>query len=150
MKPDPASMAAADVSALLQPRRRCGMSIASLGRAARRGLVVPLAVLVALTPLQAYATFECMVKISNVLIYRDGSVNVHHTGRGEYTVVCNLNADRQGVSPVTCAMWAAMLQHIKKNNGNAHFYFDGEGSCAALPRYWESPAPVYIGDMASP
>jgi hypothetical protein len=97
--------------------------------------------LAALMPLQAHAVFECMVKINHVLIYRDGAVNVHHTGRGEYTVVCNLNAERQGVSPVTCAMWAAMLQHIKKNNGNAHFYFDGEGSCAALPRCWESSAP---------
>lgn len=106
--------------------------------------------LAALMPLQAHAAFECMVKINNVLIYRDGSVNVHHTGHGGYTVVCNLNADRLGVSPVTCAMWAAMLQHIKKNSGNAHFYFDGEGSCATLPSYWNSPAPVYIGDMAMP
>ncbi|HET7867823.1 MAG TPA: hypothetical protein VFL86_25750 [Burkholderiaceae bacterium] len=132
--------------------RRCRwrLSAASAGRAARRGVVAPLVVLAALMPLQAHAVFECMVKINHVLIYRDGAVNVHHTGRGDYTVVCNLNTDRLGVSPVTCAMWAAMLQHIKKNNGTANFYFDGAGSCATLPTYAGAPAPVYIGDMAIP
>jgi hypothetical protein len=112
--------------------------------------VAPLVVLAALMPLQAHAVFECTVKINNVLIYRDGAVNVLHTGRGDYTVVCNLNAERLGVSPVTCAMWAAMLQHIKKNNGNASFYFEGAGSCATVPVYGESPAPLYIGNMATP
>jgi hypothetical protein len=112
--------------------------------------VAPLVVLAALMPLQAHAVFECTVKINNVLIYRDGAVNVLHTGRGDYTVVCNLNAERLGVSPVTCAMWAAMLQHIKKNNGNANFYFEGTGSCATLPVYGESPAPLYIGNVATP
>ena len=106
--------------------------------------------LAALMPLQAHAAFECMVKVNNVLIYSDGAVNVLHTGRGDYTVVCNLNADRQGVSPVTCAMWTAMLQHIKKNNGTANFYFEGTGTCATLPVYGNSPAPIYIGNMSAP
>ncbi|MEJ7804925.1 MAG: hypothetical protein WKG03_03260 [Telluria sp.] len=98
--------------------------------------------------MNANAAYECSVKVANVLIYSEGSVNVLHSGRGDYTVVCNLNADRAGVSPTTCAMWAGMLQAIKKKNGLAQFYFNGEGTCATLPVYGSAPAPVYIGDVS--
>jgi hypothetical protein len=101
----------------------------------------------AMGSLGAHAAYECNVKIGAVLVYADGSVNVRHSGRGEYTVVCNLNTERQGVSPLTCATWTAMLQHIKKNNGTANIYFNGEGACATLPTYWQAPAPVYIGNL---
>lgn len=94
----------------------------------------------------AHATFECNVKIQRVLIYDSGVVNVLHSGRGDYTHVCNLNVERQGVSPVVCANWVAMLQHIKRNNYWASFWFNGTGSCATLPTYDSSPAPVYIGN----
>lgn len=101
-------------------------------------------------PLQAHAAFECNVKIKHVLVYVDGSVNVYHTGRNDYTYICNLNVDRLGASPATCAMWTTMLQHIKKNNYWANIYFNGTGSCATLPVYGDSPAPVYIGNMDFP
>jgi hypothetical protein len=96
-------------------------------------------------PAMASATFECTVRVQKVLVYGNGAVNVLHDGRGDYTVICNLNTDRQGVSPVTCAMWAAMLQNIRKNDGRANFYYSGEGTCATLPTYSAAPAPVYIG-----
>jgi hypothetical protein len=96
-------------------------------------------------PTSALAVYECSVKLEAVLVYGNGVVNVRHTGRGDYTHICSLNTERQGVSPVTCAMWAAMLQQIQKGNSTADFYYSGEGSCAALPTYASSPAPVYIG-----
>jgi hypothetical protein len=98
---------------------------------------------------QAAAAYECYVKVVNVLVYADGSVNVLHTGRNDYTVVCNLNTDRQGVSPTTCAVWFALLESVKKRNGTANIYFNGNESCATLPTYGSAPAPVYIGDMNS-
>lgn len=100
-----------------------------------------------LIPLHAHAAFECNVKIVNILIYADGLVNVVHTGRNEYTVICSLGAEHGGVSPTTCAMWAGMLQAIKKKNGIAAFYFGGEGSCATMPTYGSAPIPTYIGDI---
>ncbi len=95
----------------------------------------------------ANAAFDCNVKVQNVLIYGDGMVNVLHSGRGDYTVICNLNANYGSVTPVTCAMWTGMLQVIKKKNGLANFYFGGEGSCAAIATYASAPVPVYIGDI---
>jgi hypothetical protein len=96
---------------------------------------------------QAAAEYECNVKVINVLVYSDGSLNVLHSGRGDYTYVCNLNTARQDVSPTTCASWFALLEAIKKKNGTANIYFHGDGTCATLPTYGSAPAPLYIGDV---
>mgnify|MGYP000505595560 CR=1 FL=1 len=99
----------------------------------------------AIISLNVHAGFNCNVEITNVLVYGDGSVNVRHTGRNEYTYICKLNSEWKGVEVVTCAMWTSMLQNIQKNNAAAVFYYDGEGSCPNLPTYSNAPAPYYIG-----
>ena len=93
------------------------------------------------------AAFNCSVDINRVLIYGSGTVNVLHSGRNDFTVICDLNSEWKGVSVTTCAMWTAMLQNIKKNNSKAIFYYGGEGTCSALPTYGSTPAAVYIGDI---
>ena len=98
-------------------------------------------------PVHVFAQYECNVKVINVLVYKDGMVNVLHSGRGDYTVICNMAGDYGGVSLTTCAAWTAMLQSIKKKNGTANFYYAGSGACSTLPTYWSSPVPVYIGDV---
>ncbi|KPZ73134.1 hypothetical protein AN944_00282 [Shewanella sp. P1-14-1] len=98
-------------------------------------------------PFSTSAAFNCSVDVSRVLIYGNGSVNILHTGRGDYTNICNLNNDWKGVNVTTCAMWTGMLQSIKQNNGKAIFYYGGEGSCSTLPTYGVAPAPVYIGQI---
>lgn len=93
------------------------------------------------------SAFECNASVHNVLIYSDGSVNVLHSGRGDYTVVCGLRGDRGGVDAVTCAAWTGLLQQVKKKGGTANFYYPGAGSCSTMPTYWSSPVPTYIGDV---
>lgn len=110
----------------------------------RTALIVLAATLV---PMQAFAVFECNVKVHTVLVYANGDVNINHSGRNDYTVVCNLNHSFGGASPIVCATWFALLQQIKKKNGIANFYFNGEGSCASLATYGNTPTPVYIGDL---
>lgn len=97
--------------------------------------------------MSSFAAYECSVSMTRILIYKSGAVNVLHTGRGDYTYICNLKEERDGVSIVTCAMWTSMLQSIKKENAQATFYYSGEGSCSTLPIYGSSPAPVYIGQI---
>ncbi len=104
-------------------------------------------VLIMIFPASAMAAYSCSVTVNRVLVYANGNLNILHSGRGDYTVVCNLKTPRDNVSITTCAMWASMLQNIKKNNGTAHFYYSGEGSCATLPTYNSAPTPVYIGDI---
>ena len=96
---------------------------------------------------QASADFFCQVNVTNVLVYADGSLNVLHSGRGDYTYMCNLNIERQGVSPSICAVWFGLLEAIKKKNGLAQIFFSGTGSFSTLPVYGNAPAPLYIGDL---
>lgn len=103
-------------------------------------------VLAAILPMSSFAAYQCSVKVIQVLIYSNGTVNVMHSGRNNYTVICSLDSNSGGVSPTTCAMWTAMLQSIKKKDGNATFYFNGDGTCDTMNLYGDAPIPVYIGD----
>jgi hypothetical protein len=124
-----------------------GRNGGQIGRNMKKIVALMMACLVSL---HANAAFVCDVKVSRVLVYTNGMVNVLHSGRGDYTVICDLNAVRLGVSPTTCAMWTGMLQAIMKKNGTATFYYDGDSTCALLPTYGSSPAPVYVGDVTAP
>lgn len=98
----------------------------------------------------AHAAVECTGKIKKLLIYRDGWVNVSADWRGDYTMICNLKDEWKGVSVTTCAMWASMLQNLKKSDKSVSFYYgadDNVSSCDSIPTYKNSPAPVYIGDI---
>ena len=97
--------------------------------------------------INSYATpFDCKVDVLTVLIYSTGMVNVLHSGRGDYTVICNLKDDYQGVSVTTCAMWTSMLLTLKNTSKKATFYYDNQySSCANIPTYGSAPIPVYIG-----
>ncbi|BFM10146.1 hypothetical protein R50072_02990 [Simiduia litorea] len=95
----------------------------------------------------ANADYSCEVNVARVLVYGNGSVNVLHSGRNDYTYICNLKGTWKDIDTVTCSMWTSMLQSTQNNNKNAIFYFGGEGTCATLPLYGESPAPVYIGSI---
>lgn len=100
--------------------------------------------------MNSYAAFECTSTINAVLIYANGQVNVNHSGRGDFTVICNLNAEHQGVGVTTCAMWTSMLLQLKKDGAKADFYYTTTpqyNSCAALPTYASAPAPAYIGPV---
>lgn len=100
-----------------------------------------------LLPLACLADFQCNVKLRDVLVYGDGSVNVRHTGLNDFTFICNLKTERLGVDTATCAMWTSMVLALKKNGNTAQFYYSGNGSCATLLTYANSPAPRYIGDL---
>ena len=96
-----------------------------------------------------FGSFNCTVDVDRVLVYANGSVNVKHSGRNNYTIICNLKRDRQGVSIPTCAIWTSLLLNLHKDGEKAIFYYrttDSYNSCAQLPIYGSSPAPVYIGD----
>lgn len=93
------------------------------------------------------ANFECQVDLHRVLVYQNGSVNVLHTGRGDYTQICNLKGNWKNIDTVTCSMWTSMLQNLQNNNKKAEFYYNGSGSCSTLPTYTDSPAPKYIGSV---
>lgn len=115
----------------------------------RRSAIAKVALVssVMLTTQIASAAFQCNVQLTSVLVYADGSVNVNHTGRGDYTFICNLNSVYKGVPTSTCAAWTALLLQTKKANGILQFYYDTGTSCSTLPTYGNAPVPTYIGPV---
>jgi len=100
-----------------------------------------------LLSMPSYASFHCTVDVTRVLVYANGDVNVLHSGRGNFTVICNLNAPLNNVAVTTCAMWTSMLQSIQKADAQAIFYYSGTGTCAGIETYGSAPTPVYIGSI---
>lgn len=96
---------------------------------------------------QSFSAIVCEVDVKRVLIYKDGHVNVLHSGRNDFMFICNLQEARQDVSVSTCAMWTSMLQNIQYENRKAIFYYQGSGSCSDLPTYGNAPVPFYIGTV---
>jgi hypothetical protein len=99
-------------------------------------------------PVSALADYSCSATLTAVLVYNDGSINVFHPARNDYTYICNLNTPRLGVDTTTCAVWTALMLSARKNGTPVTFYYPGTGSCATLPVYSNSPAPTYIGEYA--
>lgn len=98
---------------------------------------------------KATSAFFCEVEVQKVLIYSNGYVNIFHSGRNDFTYICNLNSPYKEVSVTTCAMWTAFLQNVQQNQNKAVFYYKGSGSCESLATYGNSPAPVYIGTTST-
>ncbi|HIF9111858.1 TPA: hypothetical protein ACX6Q7_001217 [Photobacterium damselae] len=94
-----------------------------------------------------FADFSCEVSVNRVLVYSDGSVNVFHSGRNDYTYICNTKGTWKGIDTVTCSLWVGMLQSTQNNDKKAIFYYAGEGGCSSLGTYSDAPAPVYIGSI---
>ena len=104
-----------------------------------------LGIVLVLISASSFSDFNCEVNVSRVLVYGNGSVNILHSGRNDYTYICDMDGDWKGVSTVTCAMWTSLLQNSQVNDKKVIFYYGGTGSCASLATYGSSPAPVYIG-----
>jgi hypothetical protein len=110
-------------------------------------LCVLLVSLLALPGGASAANFSCEVDVKAVLPYADGNVNVLHSGRGDFTHICNLKTERAGVATATCAMWTSMLTQAMRDNRKVTFFYDHAtiGSCSQLPIYSAGLPPVYVG-----
>lgn len=117
---------------------RCRIALAILGMG---GFGVP----------PAFADYSCTVTVNGVLAYSEGgALNVLHSGRGDWTVICSLNAPYTNgltVSPTLCASWMVILLRAKKNNQQVQFWFPGTGQCSSIGTYGSSPVPTYVGEV---
>lgn len=100
--------------------------------------------------LNARADYSCNVTVQGVLPYHQGSVNVLHSGRGDWTIICSLEGPYTvglTVAPTVCAAWMTLLLRAKKNNQLVQFWFPGTGSCSTLATYGSAPVPIYVGEV---
>jgi hypothetical protein len=95
------------------------------------------------------AAFSCNVDVQRVLVYSEGTINVRHSGASNFTYICNIRGFRNGVSPEVCLTWKDLLITAQTSARQAAFYYDVPDavatSCATLPTYADSPAPLYVG-----
>lgn len=93
----------------------------------------------------------CYGLVNEALTYGDGRVMILPQWRGEWTVVCNLNTTRSGVSPQTCFSWFAQLQTAVTQRRNIGIYYHTlqQSECATMSVYDSSPAPLYVRTPAN-
>ncbi len=99
------------------------------------------------------ASFGCYGKVTSLLTYANGGVNIRSSWRSNYTFICNLNAEWKGISPTTCAMWVGLVSSAMTDNANVQTYYtspDDEFTCATMDIYGAAPPPVYVGKSAPP
>jgi hypothetical protein len=98
----------------------------------------------------SFAAFACNANVNSLLVYGNGSVNIVHSGRNNYTYVCSLKNEFKGVSIPTCAVWFGILDNARDRGKQVRFYYNTTSeysSCEELPIYGGAPAPVYIGQV---
>ena len=102
--------------------------------------------LLCITEIVYSATINCNGQINALLIYSSGDVNIHTTYRNDYTVVCNLKTEKDGVSISTCAVWASLLAKAKHEGRTISAYYSHPAvtDCATIPHYGNAPAPIYL------
>ncbi|WP_341664792.1 hypothetical protein [Vibrio sp.] len=90
------------------------------------------------------ANYDCTGTVNHVLVYADGSVNLHATYRNGYTYVCNLKNDWKGVSPQACKGMLSTLLTAQSTGKTINTYYKSY-TCETLPHYDSAPGPVYVG-----
>jgi hypothetical protein len=92
------------------------------------------------------AAIHCEGLVTYAFLYADGNLNVLGAWRGDYTVLCNVNGTRNGISPEICLSWYASAAKAAADAKIFAVYYDTTThTCANLPVYTSAPAVVYAG-----
>ena len=89
----------------------------------------------------------CPGTMSNLWVYSDGTVFVLPSYRGDYTRICNMNAETGGVSVITCVAWFALLKNAVQRQSTIMVYYNDAPVCSALPVYGSTPIPGYVMEI---
>lgn len=110
-------------------------------------LILTILLITAIQPFaQATGPAWCKGKIKQYNVAANGEVMIAADFRGSFFSVCNLNIDRQGVSPTTCAAWMVTIKAAMSTSSSLYigmYYADIE-SCATIPLYDQAPAPASV------
>lgn len=103
--------------------------------------------LATLTSYQAAADLNCNGKVSDVLMYSDGTVNVRSDWRADFTYVCSTSGSwASSISTEVCLAWYATLIKAQASGLRLAVYYAGSSAtCSTLPTYSASLVPLYIG-----
>jgi hypothetical protein len=91
------------------------------------------------------ANIWCTGTVRRVLVSKSGLVEVMGSWRGDWTGICNVKQDWQGVDPQTCMTWFAQTEKSLTTAKQVTIEYTGvDVDCATLPTYSGSPGPAYV------
>ena len=94
----------------------------------------------------ATSNLWCVGQITRLYIDTNTSLLVWPTWRGDYVMVCNLDASWNGVAPNVCKNWLALLQGAHHAGSTTTIYYANrpETACSDLATYSGAPGPGYV------
>lgn len=94
----------------------------------------------------ANAAAVCTGTVSSIYTNGGGEVIVNGTWRGTQTAICNVERDRQGISPEICFTWLSYVSSAITESKLITVYYPGlnPGDCGTLPTYSNTPSPEYV------
>jgi hypothetical protein len=97
-------------------------------------------------PSTAHAAAYCSGLIYEAITYDSGDVMILPAWRADWTVVCNLNTTRSGVSAQTCFAWFAQIQAAVTQKKNLGIYYGTieQAQCNTMATYINAPVPLYV------
>jgi len=92
----------------------------------------------------ARADVWCSGSVLETLVYKDGGLMIRSSWRNDWTYICSMQSPWNGVATEACFSWYALVSSAKIHNKQIMALYVGESSCASIPTYGSSPAPVYV------
>jgi len=86
----------------------------------------------------------CSGKITHTYLYEDGTLFINGDWRNQHTAICNINKDRQGISPDVCKSWLSIAMAAKLSEAKVIVYYKDVPSCSDIPQYGGAPNPGYL------
>lgn len=100
----------------------------------------------AFLPSSANAAANCIGNVTNLITYASGDVMIYASWRNQWTVICNVNQERQGVKPQTCFTWFSNISSSMTEDKQVRIYYTtiDQAECATMPTYGSAPVPYYV------
>lgn len=93
----------------------------------------------------------CSGNLNKMYIHENGDLMVFMSYRNDWTKICNIKADHQGVSPIVCQAWLSSLKDALAGNGtgtgtrmSVTIQYVTTQTCSTLSTYSTSPKPGYV------
>jgi hypothetical protein len=96
-------------------------------------------------------SYQCLGKIDNLFITRDGNIEVYSSeiyGNGIGRKICSTNTIWKSVTPETCKVWISTIlaQIAQKKPTRIYYLTEDTANCSTAANYEAAPAPWGISE----
>ena len=118
----------------------------------RIAAVIAIAMLTTTTTARAQTSLlYCTGNLQKMFIHENGDLMVLMSYRNDWTKLCNVKADHQGISPIVCQAWLTTLKDALAGNGtgtgtrmSVTIQYVTTETCSTLSTYNSTPRAGYV------